>query len=238
MSENPLGRLVPPDFVHVEKYPFADILAAAAPAAVERTLPLPRYRAVYDQGSYQACVGYSLSWMMSILNRRCYDAMWLWRRAKEIDGWPGNDGPSDNQGTFLRAGLDVLREEGHRRLFDGRSLAVDAGHGIKANRWASGVDEIRTAIAEGTPVVLGISWHTGFSAPERSSGRYWIARGPRSSWGPARGGHAICVYGASDRYQALWLVNTWGGYPLVLMPYDAVETLLADNGEAALVTDR
>jgi hypothetical protein len=111
--------------------------------------------------------------------------------------------------------------------------------GIKANRWAADVDEIRTAIAGGTPVVLGINWYGTFSTPVRHAGRHWIGRGAPGTWGSRpRLGHAICAYGASDRYQALKLVNTWDNWPVVYMPYETVEQLLSEAGEAAVVTDR
>ena len=239
MPQPTLGRLVPPDFEHAQKYAYRGILAATVTQSVERTLALPRYRDKYLQGTSNACVGFSNSWMMSILNRRYYDAMWLWQRAKQIDGWSGNDGPNDNNGTYLRSGLDVLRVEGHRHLFRGVTREPDMNEGIKANRWAADVDEIRTAIADGTPVVLGINWYGTFSTPSQHAGRNWIGRGAPSTWGSRpRLGHAICAYGASDRYQAFKLVNTWGNWPLVYMPYETVEQLLSEDGEAAVVTDR
>jgi hypothetical protein len=239
MSEPTLGRLVPPDFEHTQRYGYGSILAATVSQPVERTLPLLRYRDKYVQGTSNACVGYSLSWMMSILNRRFYDAPWLWQRAKQVDGWTGNDGPNDTNGTYLRAGLDVLRHEGHRRHFRGQTREVDMSEGIKANRWAANVDEIRTAISDGTPVVLGINWYSSFFQPTEHAGRTWIGRGSPSTWGNLPPlGHAICAYGASDRYQAIKLVNTWDDWPLVYMPYETVTRLLDQSGEAALVTDR
>jgi hypothetical protein len=239
MSQPTLGRLVPPDFEHTRRYGYASILAGTTRQPVERTLPLLRYRGKYVQGTTNACVGFSLSWMMSILNRRYYDAPWLWQRAKQVGGWPGNDGPNDNNGTYLRAGLDVLREEGHRRHFRGETRDVDMNEGIKANRWAADVDEIRTAIGAGTPVVLGIGWYSSFFTPTEYAGRHWIGRGAAGTWGSLPSlGHAICAYGASDRYQALKLVNTWDDWPTVYMPYDTVAHLLNEAGEAAVVTDR
>jgi hypothetical protein len=51
--------------------------------------------------------------MMSLLNRKRYDAGWLYHEAQRIDEWPGED----YDGTSVRAGMDVLRTEGHRRKF-------------------------------------------------------------------------------------------------------------------------
>ncbi|MDX2646227.1 hypothetical protein PV341_22210 [Streptomyces sp. PA03-1a] len=234
-GEQPLGRRTPGDFRHVQRYPYAAVAPAAVPT-VERQLPLPRYRDLYDQGREGACVGFSSSWMMSILNRRRYEAHWLWDRAKETDEWPDTK-PGDNNGTSVRAAMDVLRTQGHRRLVRGAGGPVSLAEGILENRWATGTDEIRSCVANGTPAVLGCNWYANFDTPE-SRGRqgHWIGSGPL---GRVRGGHAICVYGASDRLQAVRLVNSWGDrYPLVWLPYGVLQRLIDEDGEAALVTDR
>ena len=231
----PLGRLEPTDWVHVERYPLMAEAVAAAPLIAERTLSLPRYREFYDQQKEGACVGFSSSWMMSILNQRRYDARWLWDRAKEIDEWPDTN-PGDGKGTSMRAAMDVLRAQGHCRVYRGSVKPCNAGDGILENRWATNVDGIRASIAAGTPVVLGVRWYANFAKPVKDGNEYWIGQG---DLGAVRGGHAICAYKVSDRRQAIGLVNSWGKrYPLVWMPYSTVERLLSEHGEAVLVTDR
>lgn len=198
------------------------------------------------------CVGFSQSWMQSILNRTKYDAIWLYREAQKVDEW---DDTPPQDGTSLRAGFDVLRTRGHRQLRGLVSRPEDLQHGITANRWASTVDEIRTAISEHIPVNFGINWYRQFSSPKQlprlddegfpltefGIQRYdwWIGRND-VQWGPVDGGHAITCVGASDLRQAFALCNTWGyAYPfLVWLPYDAMTRLLTENGEAGIVTDR
>jgi hypothetical protein len=232
-----LGRLAPSDYEHVEKYPLRAIMPRTVDT-VERVLSLPspqRYRILHDQPD-GSCVGYSLSWCMSILNRRLYAAHWLYEEAQRRDEWPG-EYPA-YEGTSVRAGLDVLRETGHRRIYRGQTRDSNYADGIEAFRWAQSVDEIRTSIAEGVPVDLGIDWFDSFDRPERRGREWWM---PAPS-GRIIGGHAICCYGASDRRQAVRLVNTWGlEYPLVWVPYNLIERLLAGfdfPGEAAVITDR
>ncbi|MCR4443191.1 MAG: hypothetical protein QHH10_13005 [Peptococcaceae bacterium] len=53
-----LGRIVPADWKHVEKYPYAAVSPGTV-ASVERTLDLPAYREKYDQKSEGACVGFA-----------------------------------------------------------------------------------------------------------------------------------------------------------------------------------
>jgi hypothetical protein len=229
-----LGRRPPTDLIHEEKYPLRLIMPRRIDN-VERVLDLPeQYRPKYNQRSEGACTGFSGSWAMSILNRRYYDAFWLYYEARRIDEWPGED----YDGSSVRAMLDVLHKLGHRRIYASRTNNPSIGDGIAAFRWAKSVDEIRTAIALGVPVVLGIDWPESFYKPIKRGQSWWL---PEISASIA-GGHAICCYGASDRRQAVRLVNSWGsGYPLVWLEYAKLERLLAGldyPGEAAVITDR
>jgi hypothetical protein len=123
----------------------------------------------YDQGREGACVGFGCSRMMSLLNRKRYDARWLWDRAKEVDEWPDTN-PGDDNGTSVRAALDVLRTRGHvvykAHDEDGPSVT----EGISANRWATRADEVLAALQSPLGTRLGAvcvlnSW--GRSWPQR-----------------------------------------------------------------------
>jgi len=96
----------------------------------------------YDQGSEGACVGFGSSRMMSLLNRKRYDARWLWNRAKEVDEWPDTN-PGDDNGTSVRAAMDVLRGRGHVPWGKQSPLLAE---GISANRWARTVSEVLDAL--------------------------------------------------------------------------------------------
>ena len=237
--DNGLGRRPLPDgdVSHLEQYPIRRLLPETV-SIVERVLKLPyAYRPKYDQGHQGACVGYSSSWMMSILNHRFYDAAFLYHEAQKIDEWPGED----YEGTSVRAGMEVLRGLGHRVMHHHTHHHFpDVQEGIAEYRWATTTDEVRTCLAAGVPVTLGIDWMSNFDNPTRKAdGSWWIGEG---DLGTVRGGHAICAYGASDRRQAVRLVNTWGKtWPLVWLPYDTLQRLLdgvSQPGEAAIITDR
>jgi hypothetical protein len=214
---------------------------------VEKRLRFPdRYIDIYDQGAEGACVGFGQSIMMSILNRKLYDALWLYREAQDVDEW--FDTPPE-EGTSLSAGFDVLREKGHRRLWDGKSRPPELDEGIvEVNRWLTTVDEMRTAISEGKVIVLGINWYNAFYDPTFKKGPRGVkeaviaARGSDPRWGGLAGGHCICVTGASDARQAFELPNSWGrSYGVngrVWLPYESATRLLGELGEAAIVTDR
>jgi len=174
--------------------------------------------------------------MMSILNRRRHDPLWRWDRAKECDEWPDTN-PGDNEGTSVRAAMDVLRTVGHVCVFRGKGKRPSLTEGILENRWATIVDEVRTVLTGGVPVVLGIKWYTNFGAPVRKQINWWVGDG---DLGTIRGGHAMCVTRASDELQAVGFVNNWGKrYPrMVHIPYPVLGRLLREDGEATMVTDR
>lgn len=255
----PLGRLEPMDFDHVDAFPFG----AVAPETVdhvERLLQLPGWRSSHNQGREGSCVGHAVALERAIVNRAQavargdrrpvrYDPIHLWNEAKRVDEWPGTN-PGDNQGTSVRAAYDVARSIGLSRVRTvelGPDLvprpigaqAPDASSGVvDVNRWATSSDEVRTAIAQGRAVAIGVSWYRSCDVPGLvKRGRDFYV--PEGLSGGARGGHSVCLAGASDRRQAFRLVNSWGPvYPLVWLPYATLDVLLAQGGEAAVVTDR
>lgn len=104
----------------------------------------------YDQLKEGACVGFGSSRMMSLLNRKKYNAWWLWDQAKLIDEW-NDTNPGDSHGTSVRAAMDILRTQGHVPWKDSMSglpyqerdaLAPVSEAGISANRWATKVEEV------------------------------------------------------------------------------------------------
>lgn len=225
----PLGRLVPPTFEHVEKYPA--LRFAATPTTAEWRLDVPLYHSWYDQQREGACVAFGWSWESSIKNRRKYDAPWLYQQCKARDGQP------NEEGTYLYLGGDVLRELGHRRVYRQTEYDPDLAEGIDRFEWARSVDEVRSALAGAVPVVLGINWYSNFDRPVKQANIYRIGDG---NLGSIRGGHAICATGVSDKRQAIRLVNSWGlDYPkAVWLPYTVLERLLQEDGEAAVAVDR
>lgn len=233
-----LGRRIPMDFDHVSRARLLSIQPAQA-IAVEKFLDLPnptKYRVFYDQGHEGACVGFSSSWMLSILNRKRYDATRLYQEAQLVDGFADTP-PAD--GTSVKAAMDVLIARGAWPWFAGLGRLLRLSDGVSSVRWGTTVDELRVAISQGIPFVLGINWYQNFDSPVFKDGWHIGDTGGDSDWGAIRGGHAICGYAASDRRQAFRLINTWGmDYPPVWIPYTAIQRLLNEDGEAAIVTDR
>lgn len=251
-----LGAIQPETDKHIQLWRAGAVLPEAAPQ-VERTLDLPKqYIPHYDQGVEGACVGFSLSWNMSILNRRRYNARALYLRAQQVDEWPGED----YSGTSVNAGCKVLMLEGHWRLQKSRWWAtarefLGLEQGIAAYRWAVKVDEVRTANGLGIPVTFSTPWFASFDSPVYINNEWWIGAYPKTTVGAGvsttvaapldnlgaiRGYHAITEYAASDRRQANRYVNTWGfDYVRPWMLYEIEERMLRNgDAQAALITDR
>jgi hypothetical protein len=234
MSQKPLGRRTPEDFTHVEKYPFTAVIDQTVPR-VEKALRLPAWHWTHDQGHEGSCEGHGNSMMMSILNGKRYNPWWLWNEGKLADEWPDTN-PGDDNGTSGRACCSVLKDQGHCLWQTDYPLRAE---GISAYRWATTVDQMRTGIANGLPIAIGVNWYQNFDTPtRRANGETWIGDN-KVDLGPVRGGHCVCVYGASDKRQAFKVKNSWGrSYPIVYLPYTVMQVLLDQQGEACLVTDR
>lgn len=108
----------------------------------------------YDQGSEGACVGFGSSRMMSLLNRKRFDARWLWDIAKTVDPWPETN-PGDDEGTSVDAAMQVLRARGHvpwsstylGRTWDVRDTEQPvSSEGVGSYRWATTIDEVRAVL--------------------------------------------------------------------------------------------
>ena len=249
-----LGRKVPTDFEHVEKYPLSAVLDTATATKVPFSIGINWYSDFdnpvqyefttlagtttkrwvvakngirgsirgghcvcikpgsrsdplewwdfYDQGMEGACVGFGTSRMMSLLNRKRYNARWLWDMAKATDEWPETN-PGDDDGTSVRAALDILLKKGHVVWGDSMnnltwqqrdSLPSAIAEGLNAYRWTTSIDEMRSVL----------------SSP------------------------------LNDRMQAFPFLNSWGrDYPhIVWMPYSVLDRLIREDGEVAIVTDR
>jgi hypothetical protein len=244
------GRRIPEDWEHVEGYPLEALLEdvahplTEAPSHVEKSLGLPPYWKTWDQGREGACVGFGTSAMMGVTNTRQsrmegkprqhkYEPRWLYKQAQLVDEW--NVTPPQ-EGTSVRAGCDILRTRGHRRMRYGKVYPEDTAHGISANRWAVNVDEMRSAIFANMAISIGVNWYSNFDSPVLVDGERWVGQ---SSLGRIRGGHCVCVYRMSDRRGAFKIMNSWGaGYAPIWMPYATMQRLLNEDGEAAVITDR
>ena len=113
--------------------------------------------------------------MMSLLNRKRYDARWLWDWAKSTDEWAETN-PGDDEGTSVRAALrDPARARPRAVEGDLQGAQLQAARqggalgdeGIGVYRWAKTVDEVHKILkspandAAGAVRILN-SWGRGY----------------------------------------------------------------------------
>ena len=264
-----LGRRLPSNLDHMDAHPLRRSMIPdvppAAPFVVNHAIRLPdmqHYWPLYDQGREGACVGFGSSWMMTLLNRKAYAARTLYLEAQKVDEWM--DTPPE-EGTSVRAAMDVLRSVGHWRSVYNRKTRlyeITGPHiedGVEANKWTSSVDDVRACIRADVPCTIGINWYSDFDNPHWDSGlKRWIIGRDHTKLGRIRGGHSVCIRAASDRHGLVGGINNWGapevamvamgadgltptlvnGYPLFWMPYETLQRVLSEDGECTVVTDR
>jgi hypothetical protein len=255
-----LGRRVPTDFTHVEKYPLRAAIQdpldelVVPPKPAEVGLGLPPYWKTWDQGNEGACVGFGGSVMMGVTNSRQYwrlhkvtqqfryDPWWLYNEAQLVDEWA--ETPPE-EGTSVNAACKILKAKGHCRVYRSVINPVNVDEGISAYRWATTVDEMRAAIFAQRAIAIGVNWYDAFDSMgiREYNGELWIgidsSGKPKSNLGSIRGGHCVGIYRMSDRRQAFRFMNSWGDfYPPMWLPYAVMQRLLDEYGEAAVITDR
>lgn len=245
------------DRSHEKKYALRKPTSAFV---VNKRLSLPTWHWTHDQGFEGSCVGHGTAMERAISNTaqnkllrlvipsRRYNPIDIWNEAKIRDEWSDTN-PGDDNGTSVHAGYDVCLYEGLQRV---KSMRLDSqgqpqpvevkprdlNEGVSAVRWASSVDDVRYAISTKNPVTIGVNWYSNFDSPVAKTGfnLRWVGEG---NLGSIRGGHCVCIYGASDKYQAVAIKNSWGrSYPLIWMPYTTLDRLIREDGELALVTDK
>ena len=189
-----------------------------------------------DQGREGACVGFAWSHELSArprpIEKDAAFAIQIYKRAQQIDPWPGED----YSGTSVLAGIKAVQE-----ILNSRGKPL-----IKEYRWAFGTEDVLRTLAYKGPVVLGIEWRQGQYTPDEN-GRIWLS-------GPVVGGHAILAKGVNivwkdpngpqtydnvdDMNSLITLHNSWGtdwgiGGDAFFTVYE-LNYLLGQGGEACI----
>lgn len=173
----------------------------------------------FDQKSEGACVGFA--WAHEMVARpkvaRNITESWaqeLYRTARTLDEWPGED----YEGTSVLAGAKACKNLGM----------------IKEYRWAFGLEDLRLAIGSKGPAVLGINWYEGMFNPD--------ADGYLRPTGKLAGGHAILAYANSERYKRISVWNSWGQdfgrNGAAYISHEDLARLLGERGEACIPVSR
>lgn len=187
--------------------------------------------AVLDQGREGACVGFG--WMGEVLCEPVAPkiqpmakvanelAKSYYKRAQKIDEWPGED----YEGTSVLAGAKIMQEEGY----------------IGEYRWCFGIEDLRDAVINLGPVVIGVPWYQGMYETDRD--------GIVKVDGDKVGGHCILVTGYipnkiinDEEHEVFRWRNSWGNdYGIDgsgFIRYTDLNELLKNGGEACIPVDR
>jgi C1A family cysteine protease len=101
-------------------------------------------------------------------------------------------------------------------------------------RWGFGVEDLALTIGHHGPCVIGINWYEDMFNP---NGDGLIKPG-----GKLAGGHAILVFGYSDRHRLFRLRNSWGeGWGVggnCFLAYEDMDRLLHEDGEVCAPVHR
>ena len=196
------------------------------PDARDRDYPIRRLRTtrtsrywdtgglVLDQGDSPHCVGYALAaWLHAAPVRQFLDPDGIYFNAQLWDEWEG----IDYEGTSVRGGMKFFKSIGL----------------VGEYRWARTVGQVVNTLLTRGPMVLGTTWYPGMDEPD--------PRGELRLTGDPLGGHAYVGIGVDTIRRRVRVLNNWGPdwgeRGRAWLPYDALEQLLAEDGEAAIATE-
>lgn len=181
-----------------------------------------------NQGREGACVGFAWAHELvaqpSVVRKGVNDEYArekIYWEAQKIDKWRGGAYPGAApflEGSSVLAGAKVLQKLGF----------------IEEYRWAFGIEDLKGAVDEIGPAVLGIPWYQGMAKPNLA--------GFLRPTGDKVGNHAILCRGVSLRKKAFLLHNSWGkkwgDNATAWVSFDDMATLLSRGGEACIPTKR
>jgi hypothetical protein len=214
-AEDPrLGRLVEFD-ERSRQYPIRSIIKKGEPRSYTW-----RCETWLDQGREGACVGFS--WAHDVAARPTVVkvgadvARGIYRRAQQIDEWPGEE--PTYEGTSVLAGAKATQERGY----------------LNEYRWAFGIDDLIMAVGWKGPAILGINWYEGMFDTD--------AKGFITPRGRVMGGHAILAHSMNMKEERFILHNSWGRSWGVngeaKISFASVDRLLREYGEACIPVKR
>jgi hypothetical protein len=169
-----------------------------------------------NQLQTNGCVGYATyQFQVSepIVGEPVLSALQIYAEARRNDEFPGEE----DQGTSVRAGLNVLKAHGI----------------IRSYHWGYSVEEAVQFMLTTGPLVFGVPWLSGMFSPD--------ANGLIQAKGSSRGGHAIFAPSCSWKNKTITLQNSWGKEwgraGCCKISFADLDRLLREGGVAAAVTE-
>lgn len=212
-----------------ENYP----IRACLPRMMEIKPRMWKTGPVLDQGREGACVGFGWTGELMASPKPLHPttmvansyARGVYHAARKIDEWPGEA----YEGTSVLAGAKIVQERGY----------------ISEYRWAFTIEDVRDAVIQEGPVVIGIPWYEDMYGTTDT--------GIAKVGGRLVGGHCILVTGYHPnmrvrgedwrcRFNVFRWRNSWGeDYGVggsALVRYEELRDLLSGWGEACVPVNR
>lgn len=170
---------------------------------------------VLDQGYEGACTGFSVTHEAAarpkvVTGLTNEIARKVYKRAQQIDEWPGED----YEGSSVLAAMKAGKEMGWYSEY----------------RWAFSEVDLALAVGYKGPAVLGINWYEGMCYPDKDG----IIR----PTGELLGGHAILCNGYNVKKGMYRLHNSWGWdwgiNGACFISKEDLAMLLSEQGEACI----
>lgn len=210
-----LGRKVAPDHRDMN-HPMRALLSVDAP---KKPFGYWHGGMFLDQGPTPQCVEYSWHHFLQTGRIRPSGKYPYWTpgsvypEMQKIDEWPGED----YDGTSVRAGAKMLWAMGY----------------INEYHWAWDLETVIDAVTRLGPVVMGTNWYSDMFEPD--------SRGRVKLGGYQAGGHAWLIDGANRKQGLIRAKNSWGrAWGLngrFWMPFEDLERLINEDGEACIATE-
>ncbi len=199
-----------------KKYPLSKLMGAPAEIPIsKRWVQGP----TLDQGQTSSCVGHAC-WQLPasepmVMGVIPMSPMEIYDEAKRNDEWPDND--NADEGTSVRAGLDVLKRHGM----------------IDSYYWAESADQALEYMLKFGPLVFGTDWHQDMFYPDSNN----VIR----PTGALVGGHAWFAYAGQWDEKFITGLTSWGtdfgaSGSFKISLYD-IDELFKRGGVAAAVTE-
>lgn len=219
-------------------WPLSRIVPTAPTAALPPEIDLSHLVPIRDQGQCGTCVSFAGTGIMDAFQKRAHtipqgglSPLFLYARCKAQDGIP------DQEGTFPRVALEVMRKEGicpesalpYSKLSQQACLTMPQiteahmqaalQYKIKAYARIYSLQEIKQALAAGKLVMPGVLVTESFMKPLNG-----VLPEPS---GRILGLHAVYLCGYSDSKKAVRMANSWGASwgdkGFCWIPYDVLE---------------
>lgn len=193
-----------------------------APTALPKRIDLrPGCTHVEDQGALGSCTGQATAGAIEFLHKRAtkrhgdFSRMFIYYQTRKIEGTVQHDGGAEIRNAIKAcAKVGACKEylypyrPAHFKRAPAKAAVKDAErYRISEYRRVRGLFALRQALADGAPVVFGMSVYDSFESDEVAASGEVPLPGKKER---LLGGHAVLAVGYDDDRQHVIVRNSWG----------------------------